>query len=148
MDRKLDGSLVAKSCSSALCCAQMSHQTHLHPSPDRGRLMVMDSFYTRHVLARQFSQLSDEECRVLGTVRFTNNDDLNSLALREATESLTNAYRGEWRLVQVYHKEMNTSNVAAVADKTGFLVFKDRSIVSFYTNDLVDTPRLRIHNNH
>lgn len=32
-----------------------------------------------------------------------------------------------------------------VAKKTGFIVFKDRSIVSFYTNNLACTSQNRIH---
>lgn len=55
VDRKVDGSLVAKSSSPALWCAQISHQTQLHSTTDLGRLIFMGNFYTRHVLALQLS---------------------------------------------------------------------------------------------
>lgn len=123
----------------------MTHQTHLHPMPDRVRLMFMNNFYTSHVLTRQLARLSDRDCRVFDPVRFTNIDGLNRTALREAIESLRYAQPGDWRLVKVYQEDVNANSVAAGAERTGFGFFKDPFVVSFYTNDLADTPRLGIH---
>lgn len=145
VERKIDGKLVSKSSSSALWCAQMAHQTQLHAAPDCGRLMVMDNFYTRPVLARQLHVLSDGDCKILGTVRFTNVDGINRPALKEAIEDLKHAPRGEWRLVQVFEKCQGATQTVEAAQNAGFIVFKDRCVVTLYTNDLLDTPTLRIH---
>lgn len=73
----------------------MAHQTQLHPTPNHGRLIKMDSYITRHVLARKLHVLSDGECKVLGTMRVTNVDRINRPALKDSIESLKHADSGK-----------------------------------------------------
>lgn len=46
---------------------------------------------------------------------------------------------GTWLLVQCYDQVPNQEE-PEVAKNTGYNLFKDKSIVVFYTNDLADTP--------
>lgn len=59
--------------------------------------------------------------------------------------SMRHAHCVDWRLVHIYHKELIANSVAAVAAKTGYIVFKERFVMSFYINDLADITRLRLH---
>lgn len=123
----------------------MAHQTQLHPAKQGGRFFVMDNFYTRHLQGRQLDIMSDCECKILGTVRFNNVDGPNRPALKDAIESLRNASPGDWRRVQVYNQGNTAESPLTIAEKCGFVVFKDRSIVAFYKNNLADTPIARVH---
>lgn len=96
----MDETLVSSPSPSMLWCAQGAHQNLKHPCHQTGRLVIMDNFYTRHLLARQLAKLSDKEFAVLDTVRLNNVDYINSQAIKTALEQLKTAERGEWRLRQ------------------------------------------------
>ena len=51
--------------------------------------------------------------------------------------------RGSWFLVQAYDPPTEDSESATVAENTGYIVFKDRKTVVFYTNDLANTTSYR-----
>ena len=82
-ERTVTGELVQKDSPSALWCLQIGYQTLMHPCQNQGRLVVMDNFYTRHVLAEQLKRLTDNEFRVIGTVRFNNIDAINRPAVKK-----------------------------------------------------------------
>lgn len=90
--------------------------------------MVMENFYTRHVLALQVLVLIDSECKVLATEHLKNVDEINRPGLKDAIESLKHAEGEKWRLVHVLMKD-----TGEIAKNTRFSAFKDRSIVSIYT---------------
>lgn len=50
----------------------------LHNEENIGRLMVMDNFYARHPLARQVAKMSENDVKVVGTVRFNHIDGIKS----------------------------------------------------------------------
>lgn len=82
VDRKIDGKIIGKHTPSALWCAKMAHKTAQNPTYSSKRLMIMDNFYTGHVLACQLTVLSDVECKILCTVRMNNMDYVNRDAVR------------------------------------------------------------------
>lgn len=114
--RKFDQKMDKRDSASALRCLQIAHQTQ--PSPQRtGRLLVTDNFYTRHLLAKQIQQLTDNEVNLLGTVRFNNIDSLKSKNVKDAVETLKRKYvpRGHWYLCQAVNLDKNGSNECSVA---------------------------------
>ena len=130
----------------------------------------MDNYYTRHALAKFLRELTDQKVRVIGTVKLTNVDALNTRNLEEACALLKNAPRGSWKLVAVYDpppnledqrkehaKEMRkrkrqkqttlpfSPSDGTVAKNCGFVLFVDKKIVMIYTNDLSGTPSEKNH---
>lgn len=100
---------------------------------------------------------------MIGTVKSTFIDAVNRIHVYPAIAEMKNACRGSWVLVRAYHKpsnfdnlrrlhQRNQANVPAcsripyqipsdcIAEKAGFIVFKDSKVVLFYTNDLYQTP--------
>lgn len=138
--RKQDNKLVGKTSASALWCLQLTHQTLMKKAPQGRRLAVMDNFYTRHTLATQLAMFTDNEIRVLGTVRINNVDSVNRPSLNTAIERIKNSPRSSWLLVQVFKSKGNSTNSNEIAKNCGFVVFKDRATVVFYSNDLASTP--------
>ena len=90
-------------------------------------------------------------------------DATNRYHLSKAIESMKDASRGSWCLVQAFNKHPNErlrnqhqaqqrrssgTNQANTfvpplddaANKAGYLVFKDSKVVVFYTNDLLENP--------
>lgn len=77
---------------------------------------------------------------MLGPVRFSHVDGINRPGLQKGIESLRHVDKGEWRLVQVYEKSSGSTSFLRFAKRTGLIVFRDRSFVTFYSNDLGGTP--------
>ncbi|GMF40391.1 unnamed protein product [Phytophthora fragariaefolia] len=145
----------------ALWVAMMDHQTRVMPYPSGRRLIVCDNFYTRHFLASALLRFTDGETCLLGTVRLNLGDRWNKVELAKAMERVEQTERDSWKLVaavepisgwQVQQEQRNkqqlrlpkrsrTSYVGPVSivNKAGFVVFKDRKVVVFYTKDLRDT---------
>lgn len=73
---------------SLLQCAQATHETKIHLQHDHGFMIVMGSSYTRHVLARQISLISDAKSVVLGNVRLNNVNALNRRAVKLTTNAM------------------------------------------------------------
>lgn len=143
VENSIDGSIVAKGSASVLWCAQAAHQTKVHLTPQHGRLLVMDNFYTRHTLAPQMNGLSDGEMFVLGTV-LNLIDAINRPVVNNAVESLNAAERESWMLYQSFNFPAERNGAPTVATKSGLIVLKDRLVVTLYINYLSDTPSQRI----
>lgn len=77
---------------SALWCLQLVHLTMLCKESNN-RLVVMDNFYTRHLLAIQVHQMSDKDINVIGAIRFNTIDEV-----KRAFELAKNAPRGTFYL--------------------------------------------------
>jgi hypothetical protein len=143
----------------------MAHQTANCKQPSGGkRYFFCDNNYTRHTLAYALHEFTDGEAHMIGTVMFTNVDATNRSDLSKAIELLKDMERGSWALVQAYDKHADydclrnshasqqrriatsfqrTSFVPPldnIADRSGYIVFKDSKVVLFYTNDLVQIP--------
>ena len=127
-DRKMDTNLVNPNSASALWCLQMAHQTKLFKTPNQKRTLVMDNFYTRHVLGRQLKILSDEDIRIIRTTRFNKVDAVNRPHLKEALSLMSSKARGSWLLVQSFDKPVQTRQQHLVAVNSGFIVFNDTVI--------------------
>ena len=136
----MDDNIIKKDSPSALWCLQMAHQTKSHPM-ECGRLFVTDNFYTRHALGKQLLRLTDGEARLLGTVRMNVVDAVNRPAIKKGIECLQRSERGSWLLVHTLDKPTGRGEEVTRAEKTGYILFKDKKVVVFYTNDLAETPR-------
>jgi hypothetical protein len=135
---------VAKSSSSALWSLQMLHQMHKQKDPSGKRHVYMDNFYTRHYLAEKVKKLSDQEIRITGTCRLNVVDKVNKVGVKAAIDLLRDKERGSWALVCAFNganvvRAFNGPNV--LAENCGYVVYKDRKDVVFYSNDLADTPK-------
>ncbi|KAG6944004.1 hypothetical protein JG688_00017320 [Phytophthora aleatoria] len=125
----------------------MGHQASRLPSPSGHRLLVTDNFYTRHALAKALSMFTDGETRMLGTMH-ENNVDSESKKLVAASIARVEAQpRGSWELVAILEGEpryiqrkKDHSREMVFAPNAGYIVFKDKKVVLFYTNDLRGTP--------
>jgi hypothetical protein len=117
-----------------------------------------------HTIGKALNAFTDGESRVIGTVKFTNVDATNRHYLSKAIELMKDASRGTWMLVHAFNKNPeydrlhnqhssqqkrlsnNNTRVAfvppldSIAEKAGYIVFKDSKVVIFYTNDLMENP--------
>ena len=60
-------------------------------------------------------------------------------------KKIKNSDRGSWLLVQAFDEVGKKKGEKQVPSKnSGYIVFKDRAVVIFYTNDLAETPPLPI----
>ena len=141
LESKFDKSLVHPAKPSTLWCLMMASQTKKLRDPSGKRLIVTDNFYTRHVLAKQKEILSDGEIKMIGTIKFNNIDGLNRKLVKLAIDKVQDSERGTWVLVQALDKVIKKKKEVTVASKNaGYIIFKDRVVVTFYTNDLASTP--------
>ena len=114
-------------------------------------------------MASVLKTMTDGECLVIGTVKFTNVDGTNRYYLKKAIEQLADKPQGEWKLMRAYNKAENLKDLQqqhareqnkkpmakcrpfvyprkSVAEKAGYIVWKDSKIFFFYSNDLASTP--------
>lgn len=98
------------------------------------------------MLAKRISQLSDGEVSCLGTTRIKNLDEANRINVRDAIERFEKAPRGSLLLCRAFYNQSTRrgEQELVIAERAGFVVWKDRSIVSFYCNELVGTPKLNM----
>ena len=94
--RKSD--IVDKDSPRALWILQMAYQTKVYPDPSGKRVFFTDNFYTRHTLAKELKGITDNEARLIGTVKFTNVDSTNCRFLSEAMSMMKDTPRGSWCL--------------------------------------------------
>lgn len=147
---------------SSLWIAMCGHLTKSYAAPNKRRLLVCDNFYTRHNLAKTLLAFTDGEMRLLGTVRIHLQGKWNAQELDAAKAWIDMAERGSWELVaavdvpvgweklQEAHKRaqkklpehLRTEYVApmTIAATAGYIIFRGKLTVTFYTNDLAGTP--------
>ena len=116
---------------------QMAMQTYIKPDPSGKRMFVMDSFYGRHKVADVTKIVTNGEARVICTMKllFVNSGDKS--LVKYVLNHIKKLSQGIWFLLWV--------TVDGVIQKNcGYIVFKDKRPVLFYTNDLKDTPKKRI----
>ena len=126
----------------------------------------MDNFYTKHKLARTISKFSDNDVKVIGTVRGNFIDGVNRENVLKAVANLKDQPRHSLYLVRAlkeqktpplkkrrvqsntmdrYLNQNNSSPTRSTcASKAGYIIWKDKKIIPFYTNDLAFTPNLDI----
>jgi hypothetical protein len=149
---------------SALWICMMGHQTKSFKQQDGAkRYFFTDNYYTRHIVATTLKKFTDNEARIIGTVKFTNVDGTNRYHLSKAMELMKDMPRGSWALVQCFDKHPDYERMRSqhasqqrrvrasdrtpfvpplsnAADRVGYIVFKDSKVVIFYSNDLVENP--------
>ena len=162
---------IKENSASALWMAQCAHMEKLSQTTSEGnRLVFMDNFYTRHALANALSMVTDGKVRIVGTIKLSNVDAMNTSNIQDACAQLKDAPRGSWRLVAAYNppadieEQRKTYNKEkrkrskeeqkqmppfmpsyfSAAPNAGFIVFLDKKIVVVYTNNLAGTPSERI----
>ena len=146
---------------SALWALQMAHMNKKYPCGKR--VIFMDPYYTCHHLASALHHVIDGKCFVIGTVKQNFFDGINWKFVQEGLTILENTPRGSWILVRAHNKNNNydillkqynkktkkkTSKRQAPfkvpleipAPNAGYILLKDKKIVTFYTNDLLFTP--------
>ncbi|KUF95983.1 Bifunctional epoxide hydrolase 2 [Phytophthora nicotianae] len=162
--RSDDVSIEATS-ATAMWIAMAGHQTQSFRSPTGHRLVVSDNFYTRHTFAQALLKFTDGEMHLLGTVRINLVDKWNKPAVSAAIGRVDAGNRGSWELVAAVNPEpgweakqkghqKRQRGVAKAkqtafeptivqAQNAGYIIYKDRKVVIFYTNDLKATPSER-----
>ncbi|KAK1946029.1 hypothetical protein P3T76_003077 [Phytophthora citrophthora] len=151
---------------SALWVAMCGYMTKTHPAPNGHRLLVSDNFYTRHNLAKTLLAFTDGEMRLLGNVCIYLQGKWNAMELEASKSRMDVAERGSWELVaavdvpvgweklQEKHKRLQkkmpshqqTPYMApmTIAANAGYIVFRDKLTVIFFTNDLAGTLSQRV----
>ncbi|GMF26610.1 unnamed protein product [Phytophthora fragariaefolia] len=142
--------------------AMAGHKTRVLRSPTEHRLVVSDNFYTRHTFAQAQLKITDGEMHLLGTVRINLVDKWKKVVMAAAVARLGAGERGTWEVVAAVDPEPaweakkkahhNGQRRRAKAKRTqyepatfhvervGYIVYMDRKVIIFYTNDLKATP--------
>ena len=96
--------------------------------------------------AKQCLCPSDGEIKIISMGWMNNIDEPNRSYIKQALEELytESVCKGSWLPVQAFDKASNSSSPPTVASKSGYIVFKDRAVVTFYTNDLAETPTVPV----
>lgn len=159
LQSKLDDKIVAYDTPSAQWALQMTHTSRIAPFPEV-RLVVTDSFYTHHNLASQEKNITENEVLTLGTVCINTINGSNFPAVKKDVSVFTNFRRKAWLLCRAFHTPVgnwcdeggklvivaNYQMIAPfVAERCGYVVWKDKNTVVFYTSGLVDTPKQLIY---
>ena len=63
----------------------------------------MDNYYIRHILGNKLKEVSDNECRVIVTVKFANVDGTNRIGIKEGIKALENKERGSWCIIPAFN---------------------------------------------
>lgn len=154
----------------SLWVAQIGHMTKKLKSNDvysvlNKRHIFMDNFYTRHTLALDLAKFSDGDICIIGTVKGNLIDAINRPNIIKALAQLAQAPRNHWKLVRAHEvvkkpkskkrkgcTQKNTLDAyltstkskeaepSSISEKAGYIIWKDKKRVIFYTNGLKFTP--------
>jgi hypothetical protein len=148
--------------------AMIGHQMKQLRSLIGYRLTVSDNFYTRHTFAKALLALTDGEMHTTGIVRINLTGKWNKPAVEASVLRVAEAERGQWELIaagdlefdwkvkETEHQKSRRRLPKAqrteyqpsftFEERLGYIVYKDRKVVIFYSNDLRTTPSTRILN--
>jgi Transposase IS4 len=143
-NQHMNRNLVDPASATALWCLQLAQLTRPSCTSDDKRVVFMDNFYTRHKFAKEVKLLSLNTVHVVGAMRINYVDAINKPRVKEAMELLKSKERGSWYLLQCFESASSITQSPEIATNTGYIVFKDRNIVIFYSNDLASTPTVPI----
>ena len=108
---------------------------------DKKRLFVTDNYYGRHKLDCSLDVITDGKSKLISTIRFRNVNSTDKPLMKELIERIDQEPQGTWYLVQVTDIIMG---MRVPHEKCGYIIFKDKKVVTFYTNDLSKTPTKNI----
>jgi len=137
----------------ALWAVMLALQTKKAVSPTGSRLVFCDNFYTSVDLAVRLRKLTDGELLLCGTVKMTNLDSENRTNIREGLSFLAGKERYTFCIVQAKRTDDQQANRnkrrrranqqpqgSTIVENAGFVIWKDKKGVTFFTNDLTATP--------
>ena len=125
------------------------------------RLVFMDNFYSRHTFATHLKKFSDNDIKVIGTVRCNMVDSANRDNVLKGLERVNDKPMHSWVLVRAHDTVESKSNKrrkvqsntldnylnvssskqpSSVHPNAGYIIWKDKKSIPFYTNDLATTP--------
>ncbi|POM69273.1 LOW QUALITY PROTEIN: Hypothetical protein PHPALM_14459 [Phytophthora palmivora] len=125
-------------------------------SPTGYRLVVSDNFYTRHTFAKAILAFTDGEVRTTRTVRLNLLDKFNKEAVEGAVQRVSEAERvgicrdggtgtrlekARGRAPKSLKEPFEVAKIkfvprVQVSNRAGYIIYKDRKVVIFYSNDL------------
>ena len=111
----------------------MSMHTYIKPDPSGNRMFFMDSFYGIHKVEDVTKIVTNGEERVICTMKllFVNRGD--KYLVKYVLNHIKKLSQGTWFLLWV-------TVDGFIQNNCGYIFFKDKRPVLFYTNDLKDTP--------
>lgn len=126
---------------------QISHATQVEPR-SKCRLVVTANFYTKQRPAKQIHKLLDGEVSVSSTVWPNDIYSLNKRNVKKAVALLKDDLAGRDISLLLWHG----TNCSVVGSESpmfqrhrqrneNFFVWNDSKIITFYCNNLVDTPK-------
>ena len=116
------------------------------------RLVFMDNFYSRHTFATHLKKFSDNDIKVIGTVRCNMVDSANRDNVLKGLERVNDKPMHSWVLVRAHDKVESTSNKrrkvqsntldnylnvspskqpSSVHPKAGYIIWKDKKSIPF-----------------
>ena len=118
---------------------QIGLQTSIVPDRSGKRLFVMDSFYGRHKVGSVLEFVTQGEAKILSTIKLSNLNNEDKTYVKKILAISSKLGQFSWFLLQV-------TLSGCVQRNCGYIIFKDKRKypVTFYTNDLDDTPIKRI----
>lgn len=135
------------------------HESKILRSPSGYRIMVSDN---GHTFAKTIIAFTDGEVHTTGAVRLNLIDKWNKVAMEDSIRRIAEAERGERELVAAVDLEPGWKKMEAAHDQAqqvskipsdciltsiapgGYIVYKDRNVVSFYSNGLRVSPTTRV----
>jgi hypothetical protein len=130
--------------SSALWTIMMTQPVLRAGGTNKKHTFFTDSYYTRPALAKLLYDCTDGNATLIGTIKMTYLTNVNRKAMKMAIDEMKNATRGSWVLLQVLVEKEDRTEEPTVMKRAGIIVFKDKRPVSFFTNDLRNTPTKRV----
>ena len=91
---------------SALWSLQISKMHQVLKSPSG---VFMDNYYTRHPFARKIKHLTNDEIKVIGTIKLNSLDTYNKTNVVRAIEMMNDVPMGSWILVQCFDSKPKRS---------------------------------------
>lgn len=138
--KKMKDAPVPKNSASTGWGMQVAHPTHNEPAP-QGRSVVADNFYTRPLLGMQNREVTNDETAVMETVCLNNMEARNRNVTKDPMKQLEAEHGDCWHLCQAYIRQGKGRDVSVQTILyAGVVVWKDRTVVIFFSNDLQDTP--------
>ena len=94
---------------SALWSLQISKMHQVLKSPSGKRVVFMDNYYTRHPFARKIKHLTNDEIKVIGTIKLNSLNTYNKTNVVRAIEMMKDVTMGSWLLVQCFDSKPKRS---------------------------------------
>ena len=116
----------------------------------KSKLVIVDNFYTRHMLGLGVDRLSMGRVKLLGTIKTNLICSHSKKLVQKMSKTIADLKRGSWCMVKCYQQETAEMSKAGKFKKlkdpklvpsqnAAFILFKDKKVCQFYTNALTGT---------